>query len=260
MESMPEFPGAMRLDLRLSAEGGGRFLRVTVRSAAEATTSANDGAEEELAPRNRPKDVVPALLAAVGAGLFSGPSEGQRIDIVRTEAHERAGERIEAWEWLTPPLELDALAVFARMIWSTGARALAIAQNAPEERLTLRALDHGPKRTERTLPWETESHVEDDAKNAVILVCFRDDAPPEIVRGTHALLRAWGAVVSLGGFTGGASFPRSAALFSEVGTELRREVFAKFDALSVGRDGWSALWTGLMRIHTHARIARVEVR
>lgn len=260
MEGMPEFPGAMRLDLRLSAESGGRLLKVTVRSSAGERESAHDGAGDEPATQHRPREVVPVLLAAVDAGLFAGPKEGQRMEVVRTEAHDKEGERIETWEWMTPPLEVDALAVFARMIWSTGARALVIAQNAPEERLTVRSFDHVSRRTERIPPWEVDRHVEEDAKNAVVLVCFKHDAPPEIVRETHATLRAWGAVVSFGGFTGGASFPTSAALFSEVGTELRREVFAKFDALGVGRDGWAALWTGLSRIHKHAPIERVEMR
>ena len=66
MEGMPEFPGAMRLDLRLSAESGGRLLRVTVRSSAGERESAQDGAGDEPATQHRPREVVPVLLAVAG--------------------------------------------------------------------------------------------------------------------------------------------------------------------------------------------------
>lgn len=260
MSGMPEFPGGMALDLRLCAESGGRLLRVDVRRAAGAAASAPNGTRGEEASVQRPKEVVPALLAAVEVGLFAGPKEGQRIQVVGTEAREAGGERFESWEWLTPPLELEALAVFARMIWSTGARALAIAQRAPEARLTVRAFDQAPARTDRTVPWELSGHLEDNFETAVILVSFRREAPEKVMREMHATLRAWGAVVALEGFTGGASSQRSAALFTEVGMKRRREMFARFDALRVGRDGWAALWAGLSRIHRQARIARVELR
>jgi hypothetical protein len=65
-------------------------------------------------------------------------------------------------------------------------------------------------------------------------------------------------VVQAGGFAA-PSFPVSAALLSELGTELENEVFASFEALSVRHEGWAALWSGLSRIHTQARIERVEI-
>lgn len=258
MHGMPVFPGEMRIDLRLSAEGGGRLVKVTART--RTGEDAHDEKAHERAPRKRPREVVPVFLEAVDLGIFHGPKEGQRTDVLYASAREVEGERIDSWEWMTPALEVEAFAVLARMLWSAGTHSLCIAQNAPEERLTVRALDEVPKGTDRIPHWPVENHLEEDAKNAVVLVCFEHAAPPEIVRAVHAVLRAWGAVAAFGGFTGGTSFPTSEAVLSEVGTELRSEVFASFEALHVGRDAWSALWEGLCRIHKDARITRVEMR
>jgi hypothetical protein len=245
----------MRIDLRLSADRGGRLLKITARS------GVNDGtAAESLRPVRRVRDVVSVFAAAIDAGLFHGPKEGQCAEVLCAQAKTERDERIDEWEMMTPPLDVEAFASLARMFWTVGARALAISQNALAERLTVRTFDEVPNSTARIPPWRVEKHLEDDAKNAVILVCFDKDAAPEVVRETHAVLRAWGRLAAFGGFTGGASFPSSAAELTQQGTELRSEVFATFETLGVGADGWGALWAGLSRIHRHAPIVRVEAQ
>lgn len=257
----PEFPGNMRLDLQLSPESATRLLKVVVVGEGPDPEAPQD----EGAPRLRARDAVAALVTAIDAGLFAGAREGQRLEVVRTEARDPTpqdehGGAVSTWEWVMPPISLHALAVFARMIWTTGARSLSIAQNAHEARLLVRRLADIPPCTARAPGWEVTNHLGEDAKNATILIAFRDDAAPEIVRETQEMLSAWGQICTRGGFTGGGGFPRSAALFSEVGTELRREVFVRFDALGVGPDGWAALSIGLSRIHRRARIDHVDMR
>lgn len=244
--------GAMRLDLRLSPETAGRLVKVTVRSLPDTGATPRPGA------RWRARDAIPAFVTAVDAGLFRGPKEEQRAEILRADARTQDGARIDEWEIMTPPLAVDAFASLSRMFGTAGARAVAMVQNAPEARLTVRAFEQVPP-TDRPVPWTVENHTDDDAKDAIVIVCFEHDAPPEIVRETQATLRAWAAIAALGGFAG-SGMSTSAAVLAEVGTELESEVFASFEALNVGREAWPALWNGLSRIHRHAPIARVERR
>lgn len=257
-EEAPKFPGEMALDVRLSPDGGGRLIKVSVRSQDDSAAVAPEA--DAIEPRPRARDAIPVFVAGVDAGLFRGPAEDQRAEVLNVTARTRDGERIDEWEIMTPPLEVDAFAALARMFWAAGARAVAMTQNAPAARLTVRSFEGAAPHTPRVVRWEVESTLEDSAKNAVVLVCFEHDAAPEIVQSVHAALRAWAAVVEHGGFTGGESYPISAALLSELGTELASEVFATFDALVVGPDGWAALREGLSRAHRKEPIKRVEMR
>lgn len=258
-DEAPKFPGTMELHVRLGDEGGGRLLKVTVRSADRpGGEDEEDQGAEEL--RRRARDVMPVFVAAVDAGLFRGPTEDQHAQVLNATARMGERERIDEWEIMTPPIEGFALTVLARMFWVAEARSVSVTQNAPGARLTVLALADGGPPTPRAVPWKVDMHIEDEVKNGVVLVCFQADPPPEVVRATHATLRAWAAVAAFGGFSGGASAPASAALVSELGTELAREVFATFEALVVGRDGWSALWEGLSVVHRAAPIQRIEIR
>ena len=255
------FPGDMRLDVRLCPGSESRLVRVTARWRDDSTPSAD--AANGTAPPEPDEDRAVCnagarFVAAIDAGLFQGPKDGQRAELLRTSARtDDDREYVDEWEMMTPPLDVEAFGLLARMIWATGAVALAIVQNAPEARLTVRDLEPSP-RTERVPPWEVVSDGAGE-KDVVVTVCFAADPPPEGVRATHATMKAWADVLAAGGFAA-PSFPVSAALLSELGTELENEVFASFEALSVRREGWAALWTGLQRIHTHARIERVEIR
>ncbi len=251
MDPSMTFPGDMRLDVRLCPGSEDRLLRVTAR------WRDDSGAPADLEPNATMSDLGARFLAGVDAGLFHGPKEGQRAELLHTSTRtDGQGEYTDEWEMRTPPLDADAFAVLARMIWSTGAVELTIVQNAPDARLTIHSLDLSP-RTDRVPPWEVLNH-EGSEKDVMVTVAFEHDAPPEIVRATHATLKAWADVVAAGGFPA-RSFPMSGALLSELGTELESEVFASFEALSVRREGWAALWSGLQRIHSRARIERVEI-
>lgn len=251
MDASMTFPGDMRLDVRLCPGVESRLLRVTARWRDDSRSPAPPAATRRVS------DVGARFVAGVDAGLFLGPKEGQRAELLHASARtDEQGIFTDEWEVMTPPLDLEALVVLARMIWSTGAVELALVQNAPEARLTVNSLDVAP-RTERVPPWEVVNEAAKD-KDVVVTVCFEEDAPSEVVRAAHATLQAWADVVAAGGF-GGRSFPISGAVLSELGTELETEVFASFEALSVRREGWVALWAGLRRIHTHARIERVEI-
>lgn len=253
MSAERKFPGDMRLDVRLCSSVEGRLIKVAVHSLADS------GAPPRPGTRWRARDALPLFVAGVDAGIFHGAKEGQHADVLNAQARTTDdGERIDEWELLMPPLEVEAFAVLARMFWTAGARAVALVQNAPEARLTVRGLND-PTRTKRVPPWEVVKPTEENAKDAVITVCFKADAPDSVVRATQATIKAWAAVVAFGGFTGPA-LPSSYALLSELGTELENEVSASFDALSVRHDGWAALWAGLSRIHKDAPIQRVEMR
>jgi hypothetical protein len=251
MTDKMKFPGEMKLEVRLS-EGStsARVIKLVVRSPADG------GKESKRGVWRRARDVVRVFIEAIDAGLFNGASE-ERAEILHTTAREHAGERVEAWELKTPPLDAEAFSVLARMLWAASARDVSIAENAREERLTLRALP--PPRPASAPPWEVVKQIGDDAKDAIVTVCFEQDALPEVVTETHQALKAWAALVACGGFNGASGFPISSAVLSELGTELESEVFVSFEGIAVAADGWGALWNGLRRIHQHARIVRVEM-
>lgn len=251
MDSTMVFPGEMRLDVRLTAERAGvRVFKLEVKSPADG------GRESARGIWRRARDVVRVFVEAVDVGLWNGASE-ERAEILQTTAAEDAGERSEVWEMKTPPIDVEAFAVLARMLWGVSARSVSVIENAREERLTVRDLP--PPRTVRVTPWEVNDDLHGEAKGAVLTVCFRSDPPPEIVRDTHRTLKAWGALVGWGGFPGPSGFPLSSAVLSECGTELASEVFVSFEGIALARDGWGALWNGLRRIHKHAPIARVQM-
>lgn len=245
-----QFPGEMDLEVRLSETASARVIKLVVRSPADG------GRESKRGIWRRARDVVRVFVEALDAGIFSLTGE-ERAEILHATAHERDGERVEAWDLKTPPIDPEAFGVLARMLWAASARAVSIAENAREERLTVRALP--PPRTIRSTPWEIVKQISDDAKDAIVKVCFEKDAPPEVVTETHRTIKGWAALVACGGFAGASGFPISAAAMSECGTELESEVFASFEAIAVGSDGWGALWNGLRRIHQHAPIARLEI-
>ena len=247
------FPDGMLLDLRLSARKEARLLKIAVRSLADAGKTPRPGA------RWRARDAIPVFVAAVDHGLFSGVQEREHASVLNaTTSSNDKGERIDEWELMTPPLDVEALTVLGRMFWVAGARGLVMVQNAPEESLSVRAFDTSPG-TERSPPWEVARPAEEDVKDAVLVVTFEQDAPPEVVRATQETVRAWAAVVASGGFAG-PSTPASSAVLSEVGVELDNEVFATFEGFQARRDAWGALWVGLSRIHRYAPIRRVEMR
>jgi hypothetical protein len=104
-----------------------------------------------------------------------------------------------------------------------------------------------------------ERRPSDAGTNVSLRICFAGPIAPEIVRGAYAVLRAWGALASLGAFTGGETAATSAAVLHQLGEERQVEVFATFETLALGPDGWGSLWSGLLRVHRRAPIARVDV-
>lgn len=255
MDGEPEFPGEMRLDLRLRADRCDRLVRVSARSRIHEYGPTQVGGR-----RRQIRDVVPLFVAAVDAGLFPGPKEGQRATVLNAVAVVRDGRRVDEWELRTPPLDVEAFVVFARMFWAVGGDAVEIAEAGPEEQLTIRAADQVPMSTVRIPPWAVERHLEPVAKNAVVTVFFERSVVAEIVLATYAVLRAWGALASFGGFTGGKGVAPSVAVPHDLEEERQREVSATFETLAVGPDGWGSLWAGLLRIHRRAPIARVEMQ
>lgn len=251
MTDKMQFPGEMHLEVRLSEEAANaRVIKLVVRSPADG------GKEGKRGACWRVRDVVRAFVEAIDAGVFN-LADGEYAEILHTTAREQDGERIETWDLKTPRIDPEAFGVLARMLWAACSRAVSIVENAREEQLAVRALP--PPRTVRATPWEIAKHISDEAKDAIVKVCFEKDAPPEVVTETQRTLRAWAALVACGGFTGASGFPISAAVMGDYGTELECEVFASFEAIAVGPDGWGALWNALRRIHQHAPIARVEM-
>ena len=205
------------------------------------------------------RDVVPAFVAAIDAGLFQGPQEGQRARVIGTLTAFHGAQRVDEWEILTPPLDAEAFIVLARMFWSLGTEAVRIAEVLRDKEVAIRTLDQVPRSTVRVPPWRVERLLGDTATNAKVTVCFERSVAPEIIGGTHAVLRAWGALASLGAFPGGEGSPSSAAVRHQFGEEDGREAFATFETLSLGPDAWAPLWTGLRRLHRRALIACVEL-
>jgi hypothetical protein len=246
------FPGDMRMEVQLCPEGAGRLIKVAVWSLADTGAAPKPGA------RWRARDAVPLFVQGVEVGLFMGPREDERAEVIDAQASDTGGERLDTWEIRTPRLAVEAFAVLGRMFWTAGAREVAIFENAPEARRTVRGFE-APPPIVRAVPWEVDKRLREDAKDAVVTVCFERAPAPELVRATHALFRAWSAVAGFGGFTGPA-LPTSSAVLAEVGSELETEVFAAFDGLQIRRDAWAALWEGLLRIHRHAPIERVVMR
>ncbi len=245
------FPGDMRLDVRLCPGVESRLLRVTAR------WRDDSGSPPLPAATRKVSEIGARFVAGVDAGLFQGPKEGQRAELLHASArtdgqgiHRRmGGDDSAARHRRSGGARADDLEHGGRGADPRAERARSAAHGE-------RSLDVAP-RTERVPPWEVVNEAAKD-KDVVVTVCFEQDAPPEVVRATHATLTAWADVVAAGGF-GGRSFPVSGAVLSELGTELESEVFASFEALSVRHEGWGALWAGLRRIHMHARIERVEI-
>lgn len=255
MDGGPEFPGEMRLALRLRADRCDRLVRVSAGSRIQWDEPPQAGGR-----RRQIEDVVPVFAAAVDAGLFPGPKEGQRATVLNALAVLRGGPRLDEWEIMTPPLDVEAFVVLARMFWAVGGAAVEIKEAGPDEQLTIRAADQVPTSTVRIPPWAVERHLEPVAKNARVTVVFERSIATEIVLATSAVLRAWGALASFGAFTGGKGVAPSAAVPHDLQEERQREVSATFETLAVGPDGWGSLWAGLLRIHRRAPIARVEVQ
>lgn len=245
-----EFPGEMNVDVRLTEPSAKvRVIRLRVHSPADGGLPGKPGISQ------RARDAVRVFVEAIDAGLFNGESY-ERAEILQTTAREANGERTETWELKAPPMDAEAFTVLARMLWVANAREVSIRENASAERLTVCVLP--PPQTVRVTPWEVVKEIADDAKDAVVKVCFASDAPSDVVGETHRTLQAWGALVQHGGFAG-ADFPVSAAVMSECGTELENEVFLSFETIAVAAHGWGALWNGLRRIHPRAPIARLEI-
>ncbi len=206
------------------------------------------------------RDVVPVFVAAVDAGLFQGPKEGQQARVINALAAINDNQRVDEWELLTPPLDAEAFVALARMFWSVGARAVGITEMLRDKERAIRSVDQVPSSTVRVPPWRVERLLGDTARNAAVTVCFERPVAPEIVRGTYEVLRTWGALASLGAFTGGADSRGSAAVLHQLGEEHERQVFATFETLALGSDGWGALWAGLLRLHRRAPIELVAMR
>lgn len=255
MDGGPEFPGEMRLALRLRADRCERLVRVSARSRIP-----GGGPPQAEGRRRQIRDVVPVFAAAVDAGLFPGPKEGQRATVVNALAVLRGGGRVDEWEMMTPPLDVEAFVVFARMFWTAGGDAVEIAEAGPEEQLTIQAVDQVPMSTVRIPPWAVEKHLEPIAKSASVTVCFERPVAADTILAAYTVLRAWGALASFGGFTGGAGIATSVAALHLLEEERQREVSATFETLALGLDGWGSLWAGLLRIHRRAPILRVEMQ
>lgn len=242
------FPGEMQVDVRLAAgDADVRVLKLEVTSAAEG------GREPAPLLWRRARDGVRAFVEGVDAGLWGG-EDGDPCEILATTSRERDGLRAEVWEMKTPRIDPEAFGVLAHMLWGADSRSMRLVENAPEDRLTVRALP--PPRTVRRTAWQLENLLGDHQKSAVVLVCFAADPPADIVTATHRTLRAWSGVVACGGFSGG-DYPFSGAQLLEVAAELESEIFASFDSLRLGADAWGPLWCALRRIHQRAPIARV---
>ena len=257
MDGAPDFPGEMRLELRLCAERCGGLVGLSAGGRIHASGPPNAGRRRHL------RDVVPVFVAAVDAGLFQGPKEGQQARMINALAAINDNQRVDEWELLTPPLDAEAFVALARMFWSVGARAVGITEMLRDKERAIRSVDQVPSSTVRVPPWRVErllGDTGDTARNAAVTVCFERPVAPEIVPGTYDVLRTWGALASLGAFTGGAESPSSVAALHQLGEEHEREVFATFETLALGSDGWGALWAGLLRIHRRAPIERVTMR
>ena len=253
MDEAREFPGEMRLDLRLGADRCGGLVRLSTAGRIQGGEPPGAGGRRQV------RDVVPAFVAAIDAGLFQGPQEGQRARVIGTLTAFNGAQRVDEWEILTPPLDAEAFVVLARMFWSLGAEMVRIAEVLRERDVAIRTLDQVPRSTVRVPPWRVERLLGDAATNAKVTVCFERPVAPETIAGTHAVLRAWGALASLGAFTGGEGSPSSAAVRHRFGEEHHREVFATFETLSLGPDAWAPLWAGLRRLHRRMPIACVEL-
>lgn len=253
MDGGPEFPGEMKLDLRLCADRCGGLVRLSAAGPIQAIGPRDAGGRRHV------RDVVPVFVAAVDAGLFQGPKEGQQARVINALAAVNDNQRVDEWEILTPPLDAEAFVALARMFWTVGADAVGIAETLRGRERAIRAVDQVPPSTVRLPPWPVDRLVSEAAKNAAVTVCFKGPVGPEIVASTYSVLRAWGALCSLGAFSGGVGLPSSAAVLHQLGEEHEREVFATFETLALGPEGWGALWAGLLRVHRRAPIARVEV-
>lgn len=251
MDGSPVFPGKMKLDLRLCADRRGGLVRLSV--------------TDRIHERERPeagrhaRDVVPVFVAALDVGFFRGPKEGQRARVIDALAGIEGDLRVDDWELLTPPLDAEAFVALARMFWTAGARTVRIAEMLRDEERAIRSVDQVPSSTVRIPPWRVERLVRDADRGAAVTVCFDRPVTPEIVCSTYTVLRLWGALASLGAFTGGEASPSSAAVLHLLGEARRGEVFATFKTFTLGPDGWGSLWAGLLRIHRQAPITRVEL-
>lgn len=251
MNRAPEFPGEMTLDLRLGTDRRGGLVRLSAQGSIPASGA------HEARRRRHVRDVVPVFVAAIDAGLFRGPKEGQQARVINALAALDGHQRVDEWELLTPPLDAEAIVALARMFWTVGARSVRIAEVLREKEPAIRSLDQVPSSTVRIPPWRVEQLPGDAAESATVTVGFEEPVAPDIVTGAHAVLRTWGALASLGAFTGGDGAATPAAVLHQLGEERPREVFATFETLALGPDGWGALWAGLSRIHRRAPIARV---
>ncbi len=224
------------------------------------------GAKWFVAPDHWPAERMRQYLAAIDAGLFDGPTEGARGQVLHTEERQEGTATYHAWELHLPPLAPDALVPLLRMLaFTTSIGEIRLTEKAPAEAATLRTLEALGRAPRFGAPWAAGENLaihkayQVNAKDSVVVVTFEDDAPPDLVTTTHAVLRAWAEMVCAGAFEGAENTPCSGGVLGELGTEADNEVMAAFDFLTCMRDGWDALQRGLLHIHRTARISRLEV-
>jgi hypothetical protein len=153
------------------------------------------------------RDVVPVFVAAVDAGLFQGPKEGQQARVINALAAINDNQRVDEWELLTPPLDAEAFVALARMFWSVGARAVGITEVLRDKERAIRSVDQVPSSTVRVPPWRVERLVGDSRQNAAVTVCFERPVAPDIVTGCVCRAAHVGRARLVGGIHGRRGLP-----------------------------------------------------
>lgn len=282
-ESMPQLTDMARIALQATPGVHERVIVVEVRNGLppvpraavlppEEQESEEQEPEEEgptepwIEPARLPQDMVTKYLDGIGAGLFGGPAEGARGEVLRTEDWRDGDATWRTWEMRLPALPPDALLPLIRMLaFTTSIEVIRITEKASAETATLRTIESLGKARRFEPPWgigeNLDFHREYDvnAKDSAVEVTFKAGPPPDLVRATHAVLRTWGELVCAGAFGETDGWPISSGVLGEPGRFTDRDVLVAFDFLNCGRDGWDALFRGLVRIHRAAPIASLEV-
>lgn len=203
---------------------------------------------------------IARVFGAFACGVEAGILTTERVELVPKDIQERheGPWSMVRWEVNLPKMAPDSVAVLARMVSASlpGARRFEVVERAPTPTLVVRTFEDDGNATIADVPWRI---VLSKARAPAVHVVFHEPAMPGVLEQTVGTLRAWTALVELGGFRGPHGAATSRAAFARVRRTDLSELVAVFDFLSCAHEALEALFQALLPIDALAPIAMVEV-